>query len=152
MAIVSKPDDDMPQSVEEAGALLGATVLGYGTTPFVVTNPPKGIHSSFATVSPVPSSELLHRLHALRSLLRSSPRDTPLVAAPSLLAGVLMKILAVSSNLAISSMSNNNDPNKLSNIPPMLSTPVSFTFCAVYVSETVHLLRPSLPRSFAWFR
>jgi hypothetical protein len=125
----TKPEDEMPQSVEEAGALLGATVIGYGSSSYVTTNPPKGIHSSFATVSPVPSSELLHRLHALKSLLRSAPKDTPLVAAPSLLAGVLMKLLGISSSLAANVNASGNDPTKRTDVPPMLSTPVSsFSF------------------------
>ncbi|KAG7357447.1 heat repeat-containing protein [Nitzschia inconspicua] len=121
----TSPQDEMPQSVEEAGALLGATVIGYGSSSFSTTNPPKGIHSSFATVSPVPSSELLHRLHALRSLLRSAPKDTPLVAAPSLLAGVLMKLLGISSSLAATmNSSGGGDPTKRNDVPPMLSNPI----------------------------
>jgi hypothetical protein len=116
-------EEDSPQSVEEAGALLGSTVIRYGSASFVINNPPKGIHSSFATLSPVPSSELLHRLHSLRSLLRSAPKDTPLVAAPSLLAGVLMKLLSISSNLAATAPGN-VDPTRRVDIPPMLSTPV----------------------------
>lgn len=120
----ANPIDEMPQSVEEAGALLGATVIGYGSSSFVTTNPPKGIHSSFETVSPVPSSELLHRLHALRSLLRSAPKDAPLVAAPSLLAGVLMKLLGMSSSLAGNTASTGSEPIKRTDVPPMLSTPV----------------------------
>jgi hypothetical protein len=121
----ANPIDEMPQSVEEAGALLGATVIGYGSSSFVTINPPKGIHSSFETVSPVPSSELLHRLHCLRSLLRSAPKDTPLVAAPSLLAGVLMKLLGMSSSLAANTTTSAaSDPIKRSDVPPMLSTPV----------------------------
>ena len=121
---MAAPDEEMPQSVEEAGALLGSTVIRYGSSTYVTTNPPKGIHSSFATISPVPSSELLNRLHSLRSLLRSAPRDTPLVAAPSLLAGVLMKLLGISNNLA-ANMSSTVDPTRRTDIPPMLSTPVS---------------------------
>lgn len=122
----SSIQDESPQSVEEAGALLGATVIGYGTSSFVTTNPPKGVHSSFATVSPVPSSELFHRLHALRSLLRSAPKDTPLVAAPSLLAGVLMKLLGISSSLAgtMNMTGGGVDSAKRTDVPPMLSTPV----------------------------
>ena len=112
--------DDVPQSIEEAGALLGAVITRYGTGTYRMIAPPKGIHSSFATVSPVPSSELLFRLHSLRALLRSAPQDIPLVAAPSLLAGVLMKLLGISSNLA----STPADPNKRVDTPPMLSTPL----------------------------
>ena len=114
----------MPQSVEEAGALLGAAIIGYGKGSFATTNPPKGIHSSFAVISPVPSSELLDLLHTLRSLLRSAPKDTPLVAAPSLLAGVLMKLLGISSSLA-ANISSNADPSRPRvDVPPMLSTAI----------------------------
>jgi hypothetical protein len=120
---MAAPTEEIPQSVEEAGALLGAAITRYGTGAVATINPPKGMHSSFATVSPVPSSELLGRLHSLRSLLRSvPPKDTPLVAAPSLLAGVLMKLLGISSSLAAS---NPLDPTRRTDIPPMLSTPVS---------------------------
>ena len=113
----------MPESVEEAGALLGAAITRYGKG-FSTTNPPKGIHSSFAVVSPVPSSELLDLLHTLRSLLRSAPKDTPLVAAPSLLAGVLMKLLGISSSLA-ATISSNDDPSRPRvDVPPMLSTAI----------------------------
>jgi len=117
-------EDAMPQSVEEAGALLGAVITRYGKESFVITNPPKGIHSSFAVISPVPSSELLGLLHTLRSLLRSAPKDTPLVAAPSLLAGVLMKLLGISSSLA-AKISGNDDPSKPRvDVPPMLSNAI----------------------------
>lgn len=115
-------DGAMPQSVEEAGALLGAAITRYGKGSFSVTSPPKGIPSSFAVLSPVPSSELLDLLHTLRSLLRSAPKDTPLVAAPSLLAGVLMKLLGISSSLAASSIGSGNDDRV--DVPPMLSTAI----------------------------
>lgn len=114
--------EQAPESVEEAGALLGATITFYGTTDTYKTiSPPKGTHSSFATISPIPSSELFVRLHTLRALLRSAPKDTPLVAAPSLLAGVLMKLLGVSNKLASTS---HVDPTRRVAIPPMLSTPL----------------------------
>ncbi len=113
-------ESPMPQSVEEAGALLGAAITRYGKGSFSTTNPPKGIHSSFAVVSPVPSSELLDLLHTMRSLLRSAPQDTPLVAAPSLLAGVLMKLLGISSSLA----ANLNEDRPRTDVPPMLSTAI----------------------------
>ena len=163
-----KYEDELPQSVEEAGALLGAAITRYAI-PASLTAPPKGLHSGFATYGSsnpnkqggqssgsssiisgygsVPSSELFHRLAQLRSLLRSAPTDVPLVAAPSLLAGVLMKLLAMSSQLAMggsgsasgvasssslsssSSMSSAVDLNqKRTGIPPMLSTPVRFCF------------------------
>ena len=111
---------EAPQSVEEAGALLGAAITRYGTGVQASITPPKGMHSSFAANSPVPSSELMMSLHALRALLRSAPESIPLVAAPSLLAGVLMKLLGVSSSVA----SAPPDPNRRSATPPMLSTPL----------------------------
>ena len=75
--------EEVPESVEEAGALLGTTITRYDVGSYTIINPPKGTHSSFAIISPVPSSELFVRLHHLRALLRSEPKDTPLVAAPS---------------------------------------------------------------------
>jgi hypothetical protein len=172
-ATANNYEDEMPQSVEEAGALLGAALLRY-TVPVSLTPPPKGMHSGFATFGrisstdqresknngsggtisrrcfgSVPSSELFHRLAQLRSLLRSAPTDEPLVAAPSLLAGVLMKLLAISSQMAVggggsgsggtglgggvtSSLSSSlsSTPStvdisqKRTAVPPMLSTPV----------------------------
>lgn len=153
----SRHEDLQPQSVEEAGALLGAAITRYGTSTATTTPigaqqqqrmvSPKGLHSGFDLFPQVPSSQLLHSLYSLRSLLRSVPADeTPLVAAPSLLAGVLMKLLAMSSTLAVahpppsttaSSSNNSNHHNNTGNssssdstrqrvdIPPMLSTPVS---------------------------
>ena len=120
-------------SIVEAGAILGAAINHYGSAGTTI-NPPKGTHSSFSVLNPTPSSELMMCLHSLRSLLRSAPRDTPLVAAPSLLAGVLMKLLGISSNLASagnnhSSATGVGDPagnslNRRTPIPPMLSTPL----------------------------
>ncbi len=110
---------DIESDIIEAGALLGATINRYGT-PGKTISPPKGTHSSFAIQSPTPSSELMSYLYSLRGLLRSAPRDTPLVAAPSILQ-VLMKLLGVSSNLAPSPSS---DPSRRTAIPPMLSTPL----------------------------
>jgi hypothetical protein len=111
--------DEVPQSAEEAGALLGAAITRYGTGSHTIITPPKGTHSSFATMSPVPSSELLARLHSLRALLRSAPQITPLVSAPSLLA-LLMKLLGISSSLAAAPV----DLTKRIDTPPMLSTPL----------------------------
>lgn len=107
--------------IVEAGAFLGAAINRYGTAGATI-NPPKGTHSSFSVLHPTPSSDLMVCLHSLRSLLRSAPHDTPLVAAPSLLA-VLMKLLGVSSNLA-SGTSGPGDPTRRTAIPPMLSTPL----------------------------
>lgn len=115
-------EDDTPQSVEEAGALLGAAITRYGSRDAHKTiNPPRGTHSSFSIISPVPSSELFVRLHSLRAHLRSTPKDTPLVAAPSLLAGVLMKLLGVSNTLA---SAKSADLTKRTATPPMLSNPL----------------------------
>lgn len=113
--------EEVPESVEEAGALLGATITLYDIGSYTIINPPKGTHSSFATIHPVPSSELFVRLHHLRALLRSAPKDTPLVAAPSLLAGVLMKLLGVSNKLA---SAPNVDPTRRVATPPLMSTPL----------------------------
>jgi hypothetical protein len=117
---MSSADSDL---IVEAGALLGLAVNRYGTAGATI-NPPKGTHSSFSVLDPTPSSELMMCLHSLRSLLRSAPRDTPLVAAPSLLAGVLMKLLGISSNLAAGTASGPGDPTRRTAIPPMLSTPL----------------------------
>ena len=110
---------DIESDIIEAGALLGAAINRYGT-PGKTISPPKGTHSSFAIQSPTPSSELMSYLYSLRGLLRSAPRDNPLVAAPSILQ-VLMKLLGVSSNLA---PSPSTDPTRRTAIPPMLSTPL----------------------------
>lgn len=111
-----------PSSVEEAGALLGATItkcsgsgssggggVGLSSHPGMAaptTPPPRGMHSAFGVVTPVPSAELVMRLYALRVWLQRSLRQPPgadqpqpLVAAPSILA-VLMKLLGVSTKLA----------------------------------------------------
>ena len=118
----STGSDDVPQSVEEAGALLGAAITRCGVTSHATTQPPKGMHSSFATVSPVPSSGLFMRLHSLRALLRSAPANEPLVAAPSLLA-VLMKLLGVSNSLAAALLAAPT-ADRRATTPPMLSTPL----------------------------
>jgi len=112
-------NDYIPQSVEEAGALLGAAIPRCGGTDHQIFLPPKGMHSSFATISPVPSAELFTRLHSLRAILKSVPCNEPLVAAPSLLA-VLMKLISVSNNLASSSLPKDTRATT----PPMLSTPL----------------------------
>lgn len=119
-------DCSFPSSVEEAGALLGAAIMKCNVTSLPSVMPPKGMHSSFATLSPVPSSELFSRLYQLRELLRNmhtsnstgSASKTPLVAAPSLLA-VLMKLLGVSSSLAPQFMLDARVPT-----PPLWSTPL----------------------------
>jgi len=115
---MSSAEDDAPESVEEAGALLGAAITKCNVTNLPSIKPPKGMHSSFATMSPVPSSELFCRLYQLRELLRKSPKNSPLVAAPSLLA-VLMKLLGVSSSLAAQFIQDGRV-----NTPPLWSTPL----------------------------
>lgn len=115
--------EDRPESVEEAGALLGATITRCGSGATKVNAPPKGMHSSFATVSSVLSSELLVRLYYLRAFLRSAPQDKPLVSAPSLLA-VLMKLLSISNSLAAKDASQATDANRRDEVPPMMSTPL----------------------------
>lgn len=112
-------NDYVAQSVEEAGALLGAAITRCSASAQTTHLPPKGMHSSFATISPLPSAELFSRLHSLRAHLKSTPVEEPLVAAPSLLA-VLMKLMGVSNNLA--STSQPKDSRALT--PPMLSTPL----------------------------
>ena len=110
--------DDVPGSVEEAGALLGAAITKCNQTSVPTVKPPTGMHSSFATMDPVPSSDLFGRLYQLRTLLRASPKNEPLVAAPSLLA-VLMKLLGVSSSLAAKFVHDGRV-----NTPPLWSTPL----------------------------
>ena len=113
-------NDYVAKSVEEAGALLGAAITRCGVADNHATClPPKGMHSSFATITPVPLAELFTRLHSLRALLKSSPVDEPLVASPSLLA-VLMKLLGVSNTLA----STAPPKDRRATTPPMLSTPL----------------------------
>jgi hypothetical protein len=128
--------NDTPESVEEAGALLGAAITKCNVTSLPSVKPPKGMHSSFATMSPVPSSELFCRLYQLRQLLRQAPRKEPLVAAPSLLA-VLMKLLGVSSSLAPQFMQDGRV-----NTPPLWSTPLR----TLWVDSVVlcHVLGDSL--------
>jgi len=115
---MSNSEHETPKSVEEAGALLGAAITKCNAACFPSIKPPKGMHSSFATMSPVPSSELFTRLYQLRALLRTSSKSSPLVAAPSLLA-VLMKILGVSSSLAAQFIQDGRV-----NTPPLWSTPL----------------------------
>lgn len=128
--------NDTPESVEEAGALLGAAITKCNVSSHPSIKPPKGMHSSFATMSPVPSSELFCRLYQLRELLRQAPRHEPLIAAPSLLA-VLMKLLGVSSSLAPQFMQDGRI-----NTPPLWSTPLR----TLWVDSVVlcHVLGESL--------
>lgn len=119
---MTSPTYEFPLSVEEAGALLGATITRCGKETFPLIAPPKGMHSSFATTLPVPSSEILNRLYDLRALLRSTPSDEPVTAAPSLLA-VLMKVIGVSTSLAAAAGPPNPAVRRLET-PPLFSTPL----------------------------
>lgn len=116
---------EIESDIIEAGALLGAVINSYGS-PGKIISPPKGTHSSFSIQSPTPSSALMSSLYSLRGLLRSSTGEEPLMAAPSILQ-VLMKLLGVSSNLALGGSGTPNtavDPSRRTAIPPMLSTPL----------------------------
>ena len=121
---------EFPESVEEAGALLGATITKCGKEHLPVSPTPEGMHSAFAMVQPaVPSAELLTRLHTLRAFLRTQPQDKPLIAAPSLLA-VLMKLLGVSTAIAAKTGQHASKRQSESNATcsfdtaPMLSNPL----------------------------
>jgi hypothetical protein len=92
---------DIPDSVEAAGALLGAAITKC-TISSLMTAPPRGMPAAFGHHAAVSSAELLQRLYELRSFLHST--KAPLLAAPSLLA-VLMKLLAISNN-----SNNSNNP------------------------------------------
>lgn len=137
-------EDIFPGSVEEAGALLGATITRCGREHTPLSAPPKGMHSSFATVFPAaPSAELLNRLYALRAILRTYQRNDngnngagdgeacppppqPLVSAPSLLA-VLIKLLGVSTSIANRVAAGHRDDSSQRcsvDTAPMLSTPL----------------------------
>lgn len=105
---------DTPQSVEEAGALVGAAITKCNVTNVAMIAPPKGMHSSFAISESLPSSELFTRLYQLRRWLWEA--NTPLAVAPSLLA-VLMKLLGASSALAAQFQHEGL-------IPPLWSTPI----------------------------
>ena len=123
----SSPLEDIlyppPTSVEEAGALLGASITRLEPTLLPshldAVQPPPGMHSSFATVRPAASSELYVRLASMRALLReraglgvgageeeaagpgaadAGPVE-PLQSAPSLLA-VLMKLVGMTAGIA----------------------------------------------------
>ena len=105
----------MPESIEEAGALLGAAITKCNGSRGPPTAAPKGMHSSFAIAEPSAESELFTRLFHLRQFLRIS--DKPLAVAPSLLA-VLLKLIGVSSSLAAAFQ---NDTRVTT--PPLWSTP-----------------------------
>jgi hypothetical protein len=141
-------EEAFPGSVEEAGALLGATITrcgvvasgpSKGAVPLPQTAPPAGMHSAFCTVTeqPLPSAELLDRLHALRALLRAeqekrSKDATPLAAAPGLVQ-VLKKLVGISmeqaaaaaaASTAGSSTNPRHRPPRRQETPPLVSTPI----------------------------
>lgn len=121
-------DDDFPSSVEEAGALLGASITRLSVSKDATSThkaPPSGMHSSFTVRTEVPTTELFMRLYQLRTLLRLPPENNePLVAAPSILA-VLMKLLTLSSSMAPSYLHYNealsSGSTQRPETPPMLS-------------------------------
>ena len=108
---------EYPDSVEEAAALLGATITRCcgvnGRNIHEALLPPLGMHPAFAVVvnnnnnnngsnigGGTPESELIHRLYILRSMLRTAAdANTPLIAAPSILQ-VLKKLLGISTQIA----------------------------------------------------
>ena len=114
---------EYPDSVEEAAALLGATITRCcgvnGRNIHEAVLPPLGMHPAFAVVvnhnqnnnnggssnnntmeGGTPESELIHRLYILRSMLRTAAdTNVPLVAAPSILQ-VLKKLLGISTQIA----------------------------------------------------
>ena len=113
-------------------ALLGASITRvndvhvYGTFA-----PPKGLHSSFTTVKPVPCSELYVRLSSLTNLLQShldKDKNATIEAAPSIIP-LLHKLFHISSSLALtpillhSSSSTIPAVNPLQSIAGTASTP-----------------------------
>lgn len=129
----------LPESVEEAGALLGATITQCGKQLYELNAAPDRMHSSFAITHPVPSQELLDRLYSLRALLRSEAASheiakSSLSAAPSLLQ-VLKKLIGISTQLAavsaqaeLNSVKGSNAATSISprifETPPLLSVPL----------------------------
>ena len=99
---------DLPSSVEEAGALLGATLPRLQQKTEMEPTPP-GLPSCFATAKDLPHVELFVRLHTLREKIQP-----PLEAAPSLVA-VLMKVLITSVAMA---------SNRSQTPPPLVSIPI----------------------------
>jgi hypothetical protein len=144
----------LPESVEEAGVLLGATITRCGREHIPSVSPPRGMPSTLASVQPhVPSAELLLRLYDLRSLLPPLPKQQrndgeaekdessssqpqkqqmpPLVSAPSLLA-VLMKLLPVSTSIAArpkTAATTGANTGCSFDTPPMLSVPIRKLWC-----------------------
>lgn len=126
-----RPQNNLPDSVEEAAALLGASITQLtGQTIFPRQLPPKGMHSAWSTYSNLPSTELLQRMYALRSLLRAT--TAPLEAARSILA-VLMKLVNLSSTMAASNATTSNDHSRVALTPPLLSTPLRTLWCDAVV-------------------
>jgi hypothetical protein len=123
--------ENVPESVEEAAALLGASITkcggggsaGGGRVEGGATAvlPPLGMHPAFAVATSNSTTELIHRLYQLRSLLRTvaakhqgstaadkttsrTKMPPPLPSAPSILQ-VLKKLLGVSTQLAATAAS-----------------------------------------------
>ena len=65
-------DACFPDSVEEAAALLGATITKCGGTNSSVSPSVQGMHPAFAVTWSSPSNELVSRLYVLRALLRTT--------------------------------------------------------------------------------
>jgi hypothetical protein len=89
------------------------------------TAPPKGLHSSFSTVKPVPCSELYVRLASLTNILQNHldsaegsgddlTQDITLEAAPSIIS-LLHKLFNISSSLALAPILLHSSSNT---IPP----------------------------------
>jgi hypothetical protein len=108
---------EYPGSVEEAAALLGATITRYSCGGVQLQKreavlPPQGMHPAFAVVSNNNSSsrggsesELLQRLYMLRSMLRTvADSNEQLPTAPSILQ-VLKKLLGISTQMAAAASS-----------------------------------------------
>ena len=128
---------ETPQSVEEAGALLGAAITKCNSANNPTIAPPKGMHSSFGISETIPSSELFTRLYQLRSILQSTAsRESPLLVAPSLMA-VLMKLLGVSSSLAPL-----HAVDARVTTPPLWSTPIRHIWvdCVVICAAAMDVL------------
>jgi hypothetical protein len=125
-----------PSSVEEAAALLGASITRINDVHVYRTYaPPTGLHSSFSTVKPVPCSELYVRLSSLTNLLQShldKDKTATLEAAPSIIP-LLHKLFQISPSLALTPIllhsSSNTIPslNPLQNIAGSASTPKKTT-------------------------
>ncbi|GKY98505.1 hypothetical protein MPSEU_000807600 [Mayamaea pseudoterrestris] len=120
--------DNLPESIEEAAALLGATITQMTGQPLILPRqlPPKGMHSAWSTYSNLPSTELIMRLHTLRAFLRNS--SSPLVSARSIQA-LLMKLIGMSSALATQVLSAHEAAGAFILTPPLLSNAIRKLWC-----------------------